>query len=243
MGIIDTIIILLFILFIIIGFIRGFLKQVLNSLAWVIAMVASISLYVPASTFLLNTSLGSSLGDTIYKWIAGNGDLFTTPVASMTEEYLIQVLTELKIPNVFHNIIIGLIDFSDFQNISISEYLSPKITSILLMVISFIIIYLVVFIVVKILAKVFGNIVRGSALGFIDGTLGAIWGAIKVTILVSLFMLGLSFIVTMPFGDAINEWITVDMKLTEEGFGIAKFFYENNPLLFVLSKLSIEQYL
>ncbi len=243
MGIIDTVILLMFILFIIIGFIRGFFKQVLSSLAWIIAMIAACSLYIPASSLLMDTGIGSSLSNTIYDWIAGNGELFTTPVASMTEEYLTEVLSELGIPNVLHNIIIGLIDFSDFQNISIAEYLGPKITSILLMVISFIIIYLLVFIITKILAKLFGNIVRGSALGFIDGTLGAIWGAVKVTILVSLFMLGLSFIVTMPFGDTINEWITNDMKLAEEGFGIAKFFYENNPILFVLSKLSIDKYL
>ena len=29
------------------------------------------------------------------------------------------------------------------------------------------------------------------------------------------------------------------MKLTEEGFGIAKFLYQNNPVLFVLDKLNI----
>ena len=117
--------------------------------------------------------------------------------------------------------------------------MSPKIADFLLTIISYILIYLIVFIVLKIIGKIFSHVVRSSALGIIDGMLGAIWGAIKATIIVSLVLLGISFIVTTPIGASINEWITEDMGLLKEEFGIAKFLYQNNPLLFLISKISI----
>ena len=41
-------------------------------------------------------------------------------------------------------------------------------------------------------------------------------------------------------GDKVNAFITKDMHLEEEGFGIAKYFYLQNPLLAILSKYGLE---
>ena len=89
----------------------------------------------------------------------------------------------------------------------------------------------------KILAKLSSKIVRGSALGFFDGLLGAAWSGVKVAIFVSLVMLGLSFVSTLPFGQEINSWVTNDMRLLDDSFGIAKIFYEHNPLVYVIDLL------
>lgn len=237
MGIIDTIILLLFLVIIIIGFFRGFIKQVLASLAWIIALIAAVCLCSTAAEALMDMKVGISLNNSIYEFIASKGESFTTVVSTINEEDLSSVLTQIGIPNILHSFIVKNIDLSTFMNTSIAEFISPKISLVLLIIIAFIVIYLFVFIIIKVIAKLFGNIVRGSALGFVDGVLGAIWGSVKICILISVLMLALSFVVSMPFGDPINEWITIDMKLNEEGFGIAKFFYENNLILFVISKI------
>lgn len=237
MGIIDTVILLLFLIVIIVGFFRGFIKQVLSSLAWLIATIAAVLLCTAVSEAVMNMKIGLSLNNSIYDFIASKGEGFTTVISSMNEEGLSAALTQIGIPDILHSFILNNIDLSTFSDMSIASFISPKISSVLLTIIAFIIIYLFVFIIIKVIAKLFGNIVRGSALGFVDGVLGAIWGSVKICILISILMLALSFVVTMPFGESINEWIITDMKLNEEGFGIAKFFYENNLILFVISKL------
>lgn len=240
MGIIDIIILLLFLLFMIFGFFRGFIKQVFSSMAWLIAIIGATFLCSTVAGMLSSSSIGGTLNTTIYDWIASKGEIFTTNIPTITEEYMGEMLTQIGVPSILHSFLIGLIDVSNFADTSIAEFISPQITNLLLTIGAYIIIYLVIFIIVKIIAKLFGNIVRGSALGMVDGVLGAIWGAVKVCIFVSIIMLGLSLVVTMPFGDSVNEWITTDMRLNSEEFGIAKFFYENNLILFVISKISFK---
>lgn len=237
MGIIDTVILLLFLVVIIFGFFRGFIKQVLASLAWLIAIIAAVCLCSVVAEAVMEMKIGLSLNDSIYEFIASKGESFTAVIPSMNDEELSTALTQIGIPNILHSFIVKNIDLSTFSETSIASFISPKISLVLLTIISFIVIYLFVFIIIKVIAKLFGNIVRGSALGFVDGVLGAIWGSVKICILISVLMLALSFVVTMPFGESINEWIITDMRLNEEGFGIAKFFYENNLILFAISKL------
>ncbi len=237
MGIIDCVILLLIIIFMIIGFTRGFLKQVLSTVAWIIALITAITLCSAVSDLLFTSNIGQSLNDVIYGWISEKGDVFTTVYPTMTEDNLILILSEMKIPSFLHNLLIGMVDITEFKNCSIAQFISPEITSVLITIVSFVLIYLVVFIIVKVISSICSHIVKGSALGFLDGTLGAIWGAVKICILISILMLGLSFIVTMPFGESINEWITMDMRLNDDTFGIGKFFYENNPILYIISEL------
>lgn len=237
MGVIDIIILVMFLAAIVAGYFRGFIKQVLSSLAWIIALIAAIFLCKVVGNMILDTSIGFNLNDTISGWISDKGEVFSKVIPSMTEEVFSEVLTKLKIPSILHKFLIGLVDVSDFQNTSISEFVSPKISSFILMIASFVIIFVVVFILIKVISKIFGDAVRGSALGVVDGVLGAIWGCFKVLILVSILMLALSFVVTLPFGESINEWVINDMRLNGSGIGIGRFFFEKNPILFIISKL------
>lgn len=238
MGILDIIIAILFLVLVIFGFINGFLKQILSSMAWLIALVAATLFCKVVSNMLMDTGVGLSLIGTIYNWLSGKGDAFTTAIPELTESVLTQLLSDNGIPTFLHSALLKVIDLSTFKDISIAEFLSPKVASLLLNIISYIIIYLVVFITLKILAKIFSHIVRSSALGIIDGILGAIWGAIKATIIVSVFMLLISFVVTMPWGQQINEWFIKDISIAKSGLKFAKFFYEYNPILQLISYIS-----
>jgi len=237
MGIIDTIFLLLFIVFMLIGFFKGFLKQVFSTLAWVIALVAATIFSKPVGIGLSGTNIGLHFNANLIEWIASKGEIFSKPMNELTSEYVNTALSNLGIPKFLQEFLLNMIDFTKCENVSIAEIIGPKILNMFLIIISFVVIYLIVFLIVKLLGKLSGRIVRGSALGVVDGALGALWCGVKVTIFVSLFMLLLSAISTMPFGVSINEWITTDMKLAEEGFGIGKFFYEYNPIIYFINLL------
>lgn len=237
MGIIDTAILLLFLIFMIVGFFKGFLKQVFSTLAWIIALVAATLLSKPVGNSLVGTNIGINFISMITEWISGKGEVFSTPISELSLETLTSSLSQLGIPAFIQKELVNMIDLSSFQNISIAELIGPKIVNVLFIMLAFIIIYLIVFIIIKILGKLSSRIVRGSALGILDGTLGALWCGIKVAIFVSLAMLLLSFITTTPFGEPINQWITNDLRLNEQTFGIGKFFYENNPIMYIISIL------
>ena len=241
MGIIDVVIVLLFIALMVIGFLRGFLKQVLSSLSWVIALVAASLLCKAIGNVLFETGIGNNLNLTINYWIASKGEIFSTPLPELTSEYLVEVLNNLRIPTFVHESLIGMIDFSGFKNMTIAEFISPKITILLLTIVSYIVVFLIVFITLKVLAIIFSKIVKSSALSLLDGILGLVWGAIQATIIVSLVMLGLSFIITLPSCEQINEWVTQDLVIAKSGLRVAKFFFDNNPLLFVFNELSLNK--
>ena len=234
MGIIDTIITFLFLIFIIIGFFKGFLKQVFSTLGWIIALASASLLSKPVGNYIFGTNFGIGINGFIYNWMTSKNAIFSEEIPQLTNEYLNDALTKLGIPSFLHDLINNMIDVSAYQDMNLAEIVSPKLTSFFLVSISFIGIYLIVFIFSKIMANVAKKIVRGSALGFIDGLLGAAWSAVKVGIFVSIVMLLLSFVTTMPFGETVLEWINNDMRLADESFGIAKYFYEFNPIYYVI---------
>ncbi len=236
MGILDFVVIGLAVLFLGFGYYKGIVKQLLGMLAWIVALVAAFMLCKTVAGWILETQIGTNMTNGIVEWFGNKNADFLVPLPELTGDFLSSSLGEAGVPTFLHKLILGNISES-MPNISVASYLAPKIANIALICISFIVLFIVVFIIIKILAKVIGGAVRGSMLGFIDGLLGAVWGLVKVTIFISLAMLLLSFIVSIPsIGDNINAWITNDMKLGEEGFGIAKFVYENNPILWLISK-------
>jgi hypothetical protein len=61
--------------------------------------------------------------------------------------------------------------------------------------------------------------------------LGLALGFAKAIVIVSLLMLALSALGGLF--PAINEFMIADMKIGIEGYGIGKFIYEKNPVLWV----------
>lgn len=234
MGVIDTIILLLFLVFIIVGFLKGFIKQLFSNLGWIISLAAAFIFSKPIGVAVISTNIGTNLNNAIYEWLANKGPTFSTPVPEVTPEHIGLALDELGIPSVLHSMILKMIDLSGYSNVNISEIAAPKLALTLLIIAAFIIVYIIVFVIAKVLAKISCNIVKSSALGFFDGLLGATWSCVKVAIFVSLIMLGLSFVVSIPVSEEFNTWIMNDMRLADESFGVAKYFYNYNPLLYVI---------
>lgn len=240
MGVLDIVIIALLLIFAIRGFIRGFTKQFLGSLSWLIAGIGAIVFCKAVANFISEMTFVDTINNKIFNWFASKGEAFTAQLPIITKEHLNGSLSEIGVPSFLHNLLIGSVDTSEAVNISVASLLAPRITYFTLIIISYIMLYLVLFILLKIIAHLFGKIIRGSAIGLIDGVLGLLWGSVKAAILVSVAMLILSLITTLPFGEVINEWLVKDMKLNEENIGLAKYIYENNPIVILLDKFNIK---
>jgi membrane protein required for colicin V production len=98
--------------------------------------------------------------------------------------------------------------------------------------------FILTFLIVKIIGHKIGNTIQKGALGWIDRFLGGLWGAAKGLIIVSLALLLIKGIVSIPFiGTPVLEFITSDLKLGSSEFGIGKYLYENNLLLKLIKVL------
>ena len=234
MGILDIVIIVIALIFALVGTFKGFVKGFLGALGGIIALVAAYFLSDLVSGWISGSSLGVKTIESISSWFISKNPQFGEIVPAFTNEYLSECLSNLGIPEFLHGLIIGAIDVSTVTNQSVAGFLAPKIAGIAFTGISYIIIFLVVRLVVFILEKVFSKAVHMTALGVVDRILGCIWGIVKAGIIVSVIFLALSFIVTLPFGEGINNWMAADF---EKGFGLAEMLYTKNPLIWLYEKV------
>lgn len=103
--------------------------------------------------------------------------------------------------------------------------------------IAYISVFLIVFIMIKLIGRAMSKSAKKSVLGIFDRLLGGAWGLAKGLIIISLLLLLMRTVITLPFiGEPILAFITEDMQLESEGFGIAKYLYENNLVLLIIDR-------
>lgn len=236
MGIIDIVVIVTFLTLAIIGIVKGFVKSFFSSFAWLIGYILAMILSKPLANILLGSSVGVNLVDTISNWFINKHEIFSMDVSLLTNEILTEALSEIGIPSILHNLLLGDFNISDLNNCSLAMYLSPKITLYIFSGISFFVIYLLGFVLMKLLGKLLGKIVKGGAFNVLDRVLGCIWGLTKAAVFVWLFFFAISFIISIPAAEGINTWFSADIGLGTEEFGLAKYLYENNAVVYIISK-------
>lgn len=234
MGKIDIIILIILGVFALIGFAKGFIRQVLSFANLLVAIILAFVTVKPVSVFLPDTKLAPFIHEKVVEFLASKGEIFTTPIPNdATNETLVPILDQLGLPGFIDKILLNLITIDETAyGLTFSEVLAQKIVPTLLIVISFIALVLVIFIVMKILIHFIDSFVKKSkAVSGINKLLGLALGFAKAIVIVSLLMLALSALGGLF--PAINEFMIADMKIGIEGYGIGKFIYEKNPVLWV----------
>ena len=234
MGKIDIIILIILGVFALIGFAKGFIRQVLSFANLLVAIILAFVTVKPVSVFLSDTKLAPFIHEKVVEFLASKGEIFTTPIPNdATNETLVPILDQLGLPGFIDKILLNLITIDETAyGLTFSEVLAQKIVPTLLIVISFIALVLVIFIVMKILIHFIDSFVKKSkAVSGINKLLGLALGFVKAIVIVSLLMLALSALGGLF--PAINEFMIADMKIGIEGYGIGKFIYEKNPVLWV----------
>jgi len=234
MGKIDIIILIILGVFALIGFAKGFIRQVLSFANLLVAIILAFVTVKPVSVFLSDTKLAPFIHEKVVEFLASKGEIFTTPIPNdATNETLVPILDQLGLPGFIDKILLNLITIDETAyGLTFSEVLAQKIVPTLLIVVSFIALVLVIFIVMKILIHFIDSFVKKSkAVSGINKLLGLALGFVKAIVIVSLLMLALSALGGLF--PAINEFMIADMKIGIEGYGIGKFIYEKNPVLWV----------
>ncbi|MDD3171329.1 MAG: CvpA family protein, partial [Bacilli bacterium] len=238
MGKIDIIILVILGLFAIIGLAKGFVKQVLSFANLLVAIILAFVTVKPVSVYLSGTKLAPLINEKVVEFLASKGEIFTTVIPEgATSDAAAVVVDQLGLPGFIDKILINMISLDETSyGLTYSEVLAQKIGPLLLIVISFIALVIVIFIVMKLLVHFIDSFVKNSkAISGINKFLGMILGLVKAVIIVSLLMLALSAL--GGFFPTINDFMITDMKIGIEGFGIGKFVYENNPVIWAFENL------
>lgn len=231
MGKIDIAIYILLFIMIVIGFSKGFFKQVLSTANWLVSLILAILLVKPFSSLMIKTSLQATINTKIGTWIATKGDIFNIAYdPSGGNVQISEAISEgLKLPKFIADLIANGINFNVPEGTTLSDILAPSIGTIIMTVLSFVILFFGFLIIIKIVISLLNVVFDRGILGFVNKILGAALGLIKGAILISLAMLLVSILSgVLP---SLNEFVITDLKLSQEGFSIGKYFYEHNPII------------
>lgn len=230
-GIVDVIIVLAIITMILIGWKKGFLLKIVELASGIFGLIASLLLTRPFSN-LLDRWFGADIESRISNhFLAKNPELSE----NITEPKLKQALEGLSLPDFMTKWISDSIDYESATE-SIVEAITPIFKTMILVVIAFVTLFfgsMIVFFILKLLSKA---ITRVPIIRQIDKVLGALFGLFKVTMLIFILLLILSFVLAIPsVNEAIGDFITIDMQLDSEKFRLSKWLYHNNIFRFIIN--------
>lgn len=226
-GIIDVLIVISVVSMIILGWKHGFLLKIVEMASSLFGLIASLLLARPFSN-LLDQWFGA---DIQAKLEAHFLEQSPTLSQNVTEPGLRQALEELSMPE----FIINWINIEDTTE-SIIETITPFFKTMILLVIAFVSLFIgsmIVFFFLKILSRMVTKI---PVIKQIDKVLGALFGLFKVTIVIYILLLLLSFVLAVPgINDLIGDFINIDMQLNADSFRLSKWLYDHNIFRFIIN--------
>lgn len=229
-GIIDVLIVVTIVLFLVIGWKKGFLEKVIDMASSVFGLIASVLLARPFSN-VLRGWFGSSIEANIRDYLLQNQDFSM----ALTEVNLREALSGMSLPNFMVEWIIDSIDFTVVAQ-NIIDAVTPIILSLSLLVIAFISLFfgsMIVFLILKLLAK---GITSIPVIKQIDKFLGALFGLLKVSLLIFILLFVLALVINIPaINGIIYEFLDQDMQLSTDQFRLSKWLYDNNLLKNVIN--------
>ena len=156
----------------------------------------------------------------------------TVNVADTTKEELSEAFTTSGLPSPLSKIASEFIKIDSFSDGEfLSEAIAKSLGYLVLSIITFVVLFIVILIIIKILISVLDSLTKGGVLNVINRILGLALGLVKACVFICVCLFVISVLV--KYIEPLNNFITNDLKLEVEGFGIGKYLYENNPLIIV----------
>ena len=224
----DIILVLAFIITLFIGYKSGFLQKFVKLASGLCGLVFAVVFCGKFTSVLVSWGMQQPIKEAVLKNVIAS-DAFAN-LNGGTPESVTQFITELGIPNFLAEIIAKALSTSlDANQLAVS--ISESVSYFALLVIGFLILLFgtsILFFILKFLIK----LLRSSTLiKFVDGILGIAWSAL--VFIVVIYVLFLIVSITLQFAPADNsviQFITGQLKLNTDEFGLAKYMYENNIL-------------
>lgn len=227
----DAVVVLLLLLSFVWGVHKGLVGILVGFLSGIITVIAASLLCAPVAALLGNTlKLAEPLRNAFAGWMNLDGEVFTTPVASLTEAQIQAALEGLKLPGFIANAVSGFVSTAvqTAPDTTLQIIILDNVVKIALIAISWItlfILFLIVFALLKKLAKGINNI---PIIAPVNKTLGGVLtaGVCFAVICIAMYLFVL-LAPTLPGGAVAYV----------ENSTILGWMYHYNPLAVLLTKL------
>ena len=235
----DIVILGIILIFAIAGLIRGFLKQILSIANGLVSIIVSCLILTPVTNFAMTTPLGDMVNDKVLEVIVEKYPETAEVPLSLIEETgnMELVFEEAGISKIAGKIVCEFIDLDKVSSdMYLSDALADGIGHLILSGIIFVVLFIVILILIKILIRVLDSLVDNGILKVINKSLGLLLGVAKGAILVCIVVFVMSILARYITG--VNDFVIKEFALESEGFSIAKYLYENNPLVLLWNIVS-----
>lgn len=247
----DIIILLIALIVFIVGCKKGLLKRITSLLAWVGSIALTSVLHDPLLEEMIKKDSAISCVNIINKfdlkimeWFSSKSPVFSESLSNHNEQSLSAALSEINVPSFLHSHFTnGLSDaINSPVDYTLGSYLASIISAFAFSILVYIVLFLLIFLILRLVAHYIDKLRDVFVIGFIDGVLGGIYSLLKLTFVVSLIFLLLTYLVNgTGFGKTIFEFLSPYMGLEEEGFSICKYLYYENPILQLISAISFDE--
>lgn len=246
----DIVLLALIVIVCIFGYKKGLLKRIVSFFAWLGTFILTPIIHKP----LLNettkvdspislTNFINNISMKINDWLCGKSEIFSQNLSLQTEETTKAALSEVGIPKFLHKFLIENLDeaLASSNHGTLGDYFGDIVGAFLFSALLYIAIFLVLFIILTIIAKVIDKARDVFFVGVVDGVLGATYNVLKLSVVVCLIFLLLTYISSINgFGDKVFEFLSPYLGLEKEGFSICKYLYFENPIGKLISSISLE---
>ena len=227
--ILDIIIILLFLLVIFIGYKTGFLSTLLKLASAISGIIIALCLTQPVTNLAVEQGWNDSIETKIYENIVSSEAFAAYVDGGQGVEGLNNLLKEVGVPAFM----------SEFVAERIAEGINPEEIAVSISEsVGYVITLVVVFVALLILSallfavlKLFIKSARKTTgiIRLVDGVLGvAFYGLIFVVVLYVVFFVLSLIMKNAPVDSSLVVFMTEQLHLEDDKFGLAKYFYENN---------------
>ncbi|QWC00562.1 CvpA family protein [Mycoplasmatota bacterium] len=233
-GLFDILIIISVIAMVMIGWQKGFLLKIVELASTLFGLIASLLLTRPFSK-LLDKWFGSNIELKINEYFLEKNPELSQNLDSLGREELKSILEDMSMPNFISKWIVESVDFQAISQ-SVIDAITPLFKTMVLIVIAFISLFIgsmIIFFFLKILSRMITKI---PIIKQIDKVLGAIFGLFKVTMIIYILLLILSFALAIPaINSMIGDFVYIDMQLDSSSFRLSKWLYDNNIFRFIIN--------
>jgi len=231
----SVVIILMLLLFFIKGWRKGFLRILLSTFAVVLTIIISAVLTEPSAKLLQEkTFLGPFVQEKVSDYVnektrdlipAAAGEEDSGAASEDTQEIRTEddFIDSLLLPGFVKDIIKGQNNITDYARLQVAnfqEYISFRITGIIMKIIAFIVLMIIVFVLLRLLIYIARFIDRIPIIHGINRLLGALLSLAEALLIIWLLGLLLSLFAGSEFGSDVLRVIHASSFLT--------FIYENN---------------
>jgi len=228
----DLILLGVILLFALMGLFKGILKQLATIFGIIFAFGTSFFMTASVSKFLQDKNyfyMYTALSDKVNTVVEGKlGEIANQTVTKASD--ITDALVDFGIPKFLSNLVSNLGEEHIDTGETIGEVITSKLSFIIFMGIIFIGLAIFIYIIVKLIFRLLQKTVDKAKLGWLNKTLGCVFGAFKAIIIISVFMLLLSYFVTLI--PSLQDYVNSNIVNNDKAY-ISKWLYENNLIQYV----------